>query len=63
MNNNVKKKPRIKYDPVKKHYKHPISIEMGSGPHKGKVVCLLCKQFVKWASVDEINMYKEMNRR
>ena len=53
-------KKKNKYEPVKKHYKHPISIEMGSGPHKGKMICLSCKQFVKWASKDEIRVYQEM---
>jgi hypothetical protein len=56
-------KEKIKYDPVKKHYKHPISIEMGSfGPHKAKFVCQLCKEFVKWASKDEIRIYKEIDK-
>jgi hypothetical protein len=51
----------MKYEPVKKHYRHPISIEIGKfGVHNGKVMCQLCNEFVKWASKEEINTYKEI---
>ena len=53
----------MKYEPVKKHYKHPIRIEIGKfGIHKGKVMCKLCNEFVKWANPDEIKTYKELNK-
>ena len=53
----------MKYEPVKKHYNHPVIIEIGDfKPHKGKVICKQCKEFVKWANVDEIRIYKEMNK-
>ena len=53
----------MKYEPVTKHYKHPIYIKVGNyGPHKGKVMCKLCNEFVKWASKQEINVYKELNK-
>jgi hypothetical protein len=51
----------MKYEPVKQHYKHPIIIKIGKfGPHKGKMICKLCNQFVKWANDEEIQMYKEI---
>jgi uncharacterized protein (DUF3820 family) len=54
---------RVKYEPVKKHYTHPISIKIGKfGVHKGKVMCKLCNEFVKWATKEEIKIYKEMNK-
>lgn len=50
----------MKYEPIKKHYKHPIYMLYGKfGPHKGKIMCKLCNEFVKWANEKEI---KEMNK-
>jgi len=37
-------------------------IQIGNyGPHKGKMMCKLCNQFIKWANTEEINIYKEIN--
>jgi hypothetical protein len=51
----------MKYEPIKKHYKHPMYIQIGNyGPHKGKMMCKLCNEFIKWATIEEINTFKEI---
>jgi uncharacterized protein YwgA len=53
----------VKYEPVKKHYKHPIYIVKGKyGPHVAKVYCKLCNEFIKWASKSELQIYEELNK-
>jgi hypothetical protein len=51
----------MKYEPVKKHDKHPIVMKKGDfGPHKVKVTCQLCNEFIKWGTVQEYKTYKEI---
>lgn len=53
---------KIKYEPVKKHYNHPITIQFGDyKPHKAKVICKLCNEFVKWANPEEIKIWRKTN--
>ena len=43
------------YNPTIEHQHHPIKFIKGVfGPHKGKIVCILCNKFVKWANKDEV---------
>jgi hypothetical protein len=57
------KNKKFKYQPVIKHYNHPIRIDFDNvGIHKGRVICVRCNKFVKWASADEVRIYKEMNK-
>lgn len=53
-------KTTTKYEPVKKHLHHPVYIKHGKfGPHRAKIMCKLCNEFVKWATIQEI---KELNK-
>lgn len=53
---------KTKYEPVKKHYNHPITMQFGDyKPHKGKIICKLCNEFVKWASPEEIKIWRKTN--
>jgi hypothetical protein len=56
-------KLKYKYEPVKKHYNHPITITFdNNGIHHGRVMCKRCNVFIKWASKEEVRIYKEMNK-
>lgn len=49
------KKQMNKHNPVIKHLHHPIYLIQGKfGPHNGKIMCKMCKTFVKWATKNEI---------
>lgn len=47
-------------NPKEKHRGHPkriVSLDhggMGPGRHYGRVECVLCKQFVAWASKEQV---------
>jgi hypothetical protein len=54
-----------KHNPIIKHLFHPIKLIDGPfGPHRAKIICKKCKQFVKWATEVEVKELKyERNNR
>lgn len=46
---------------MNKHLYHEIRMIKGPfGPHHSKVICIQCGKFVKWATMQEYNIYKEI---
>lgn len=46
---------------IGKHLKHELTYVVGPfGPHRGKFVCVVCNQFIKWARHDEVQTYKKI---
>ena len=43
-----------------KHKSHPVIIEpIESGPHRARVFCLKCQQWVKWAAESDYLLYNK----
>lgn len=50
-----------KFQPTITHKNHPISIIQGPfGPHHAKMMCTMCKTFIKWATKKEVKTYKQL---
>lgn len=49
---------------IDKHLYHELKYVVGPyGPHHGKFVCVVCDKFIKWASRDEIKIYKKIDQK